>query len=310
LELPSFAHTPFSRRAIVALAGAVVVPAAVPAHAASVDPAILVESAAPDVSTPEQERATPPEPCLASTICSLKDKVRYRTAGWSQDFCHRIAQGVLDSAKRNDISPSMLLAVMINESDMDERAAPVTMKNGTIYAKDSGLMGIRCVLKQGRCTNGYVKGMAWKKVMDPFTNIELGARELARWRKGGAVTKVTVRVRSGGKIVERQKYVPCQHKTHAYWAHYNHGPIYIGHGPARHYPHRVAVLEYAIAQALNVEATELKQVPRITMHDKGERERTVDRPVEPRFRKLCEQIHEVGGQCASVATLTSTNTLN
>jgi hypothetical protein len=308
--LLSFAHTTFSRRAIVALAGAVAVPAAVPAQAASVDPSTLLDTAPQDVAAPEPDRAVPPEPCLANTICSLKDKVRWRTAAWTPEFCHRIAQGVLESAKRNDISPSLLLAVMVNESDLDEHAAQITLKNGSIYAKDSGLMGIRCVLKQGWCTNGYVRGLAWKKVMDPLTNIELGARELSRWRQGGGVTKVTVRVRSGGRLVEKQKFVPCHHKTHAFWAHYNHGPVYIDHGPARHYPHRVAVLEYAIAQALNVEATELKQVPRITIHDKGQRERTADRPVEPRFRKLCGQIREVGGQCASVATLTSTTTLN
>jgi hypothetical protein len=298
-------NTPIPRRALVAIAGAMALPAALPAQAASVAAATLEEPAPQEATTTEQDPAVPPEPCLASTICSLKDRVRWRTAAWTPAFCHRIAQGVLDSAKRNDVSPSLLLAVMVNESDMNEHAAPVTMKNGSIYAKDSGLMGIRCILKKGMCTNAYVKGMSWRKVMDPLTNIELGARELSRWRTGGVV-KVTVRVRNGGHLVQKQKYVPCHHKTHAFWAHYNHGPVYIDHGPARHYPHRVAVLEYAIAQALNVDAPELKEVPRITIHDRGQRERTADRPVEPRFRKLCGQIREVGGQCASAATLTAT----
>jgi hypothetical protein len=72
----------------------------------------------------------------------------------------------------------------------------------------------------------------------------------------------------------------------------------------------VAVLEYAIAQALNVDAPELQEVPRITIHDKGQRDRTADRPVEPRFRKLCSQIHEIGGQCSSVASLTTPSKLN
>jgi hypothetical protein len=315
LELLYFANTTFPRRAIVAFAGAMAIPAAA-AHAASVAPASLQEpappeSAAPELAAPPPDGAVPPEPCLASTICSLKERVRWHKAAWSPEFCHRIAQGVLDSSKRNDVSPSLLLAVMVNESDLDEHAAPVTMKNGKLYAKDSGLMGIRCVLKNGWCTNAYVRGMSWRKVMDPLTNIELGARELARWRKGGGITKVTVRVRDeNGQLVEKQKNVPCQHKNHAYWAHYNHGPRYIDHGPARHYPHRVAVLEYAIAHALNVEAPELKQVSRITIHDKGQRERTVDRPVEPRFRKLCDEIHEVGGQCGAVPTLTASAGLN
>jgi hypothetical protein len=311
LELLYFANTTFPRRAIAALAGMVALPAAAPVQAASASPAALLESSAPDATPAQPDRAAPPESCLASTICSVKERVRWHAPAWSPSFCHRIAQGVLDSAKRNDISPSLLLAVMVNESDMNEHAAPVTMKNGRVYAKDSGLMGIRCILdKRGYCSNAYVRGMAWRKVMDPITNIELGARELGRWKKGGGVTRITVRVRENGQLVTKQKNVPCQHKTHAFWAHYNHGPRYIDHGFARHYPHRVAVLEYAIAEALNVEATELKTTSRITIHDRGQRDRTADRPVEPRFRKLCSQIREVGGQCSNVATLTTTSHLN
>ena len=45
------------------------------------------------------------------------------------------------------------------------------------------------------------------------------------------------------------KDVPCTHANHAFWAHYNHGPRYIDHGPARHYPHRVAVIDHALASA-------------------------------------------------------------
>jgi transglycosylase-like protein with SLT domain len=285
-------------------------PGAAPAAAlaASVGPSALLEPAAQPAPAPEQataaaESAVPPLPCLARTICSLKDRIRWGTPAWSPAFCNRIAQGVLASAKRNNVSPSLILAVAVNESDLDERAIHPSMKNGKLYARDSGLMGIRCVLDgRGYCKNGYVRGLAWKKLMDPLTNIELGARELARWRTGG-VTRVTVRVRRGGHLEEKQKYVQCKHKTHAFWAHYNHGPRYIDHGFARHYPHRVAVLEYAIAQALNVDAPELKEVPRITIHDRGQRERTPDRPIEPRFRKLCSQIQEVGGQCSNVASL-------
>jgi hypothetical protein len=172
-------------------------------------------------------------------------------------------------------------------------------------------MGIRCVFGKGNgmCTNGYVRGLAWKKVMDPLTNIELGARELARWRTGG-VTKKVVRVREDGQLIKKTKYVYCQHKNHAFWAHYNHGLIYIDHGFARHYPQRVAVLQTALARALNVDAPELKQISRLTVRDRGERERTADRPVEPRFRKLCSQIAEVGGQCASMASLAVAPTVN
>ena len=53
---------------------------------------------------------------------------------------------------------------MINESDMNEATFRTTVHNGAIYAKDGGLMGIRCIVdKQGRCGNGHVRGMRGKK---------------------------------------------------------------------------------------------------------------------------------------------------
>ena len=295
---------------MVALAGALAVPAV--AHraqaAASLPP---TEETAADPPASVDDPAFPAASCLASTICSLKEKVRWHAPAWSPQFCQRIADGVLASAHRNNVSPTLLLAVMVNESDMNEKAAPVTMKHGRIYAKDSGLMGIRCVFGKGNgmCTNGYVKGMSWRKVMDPVTNIDLGAQQLARWRTDGMVKK-TVRVRQDGQLVSKKKYVQCQHRNHAFWAHYNHGPLYIDHGFARHYPHRVAVLEYSLARALGVEAPELKEASRITIHDRGQRERTPDRPIEPRFRKLCSQIDEVGGQCSNVASLAAVHGIN
>jgi len=81
------------------------------------------------------------------------------------------------------------------------------------------------------------------------------AGPLPRWR---GVNKVTVRTLDGkGQVVVRQKFVACAHKNHAYWAHYNHGPMYIDHGPARHYPHRIGVLYYALARTLGVDTTEV-----------------------------------------------------
>jgi hypothetical protein len=108
-----------------------------------------------------------------------------------------------------------------------------------------------------------------------------------------------------GNLVQKQKYVQCQHRNHAFWAHYNHGLFYIDHGSPRHYPHHVAVLEYALARALGVEAPELKEVTHLTIHDRGQRDRTADRPIEVRFRKLCGQIDEVAGQCSSVGAVAS-----
>jgi hypothetical protein len=270
-----------------------------------------VTAAAHTPAQPRNVRAYPTEDCLATTVCNLKNRVRWKTPAWNQDFCRQVAHGVLTNARRYDLQPALLVAVMLNESDLDERSFRETQRNGELYAKDSGLMGIHCVLdKKGRCTNGSVRGMEWKQLMNPLTNIEVGARELAKWRRGG-VTRVSVRTHDGsGRLQIKDKYVPCTHKTHAFWAHYNHGPLYIDRGPARHYPHRIAVLYYAIAQAMNLEAPDLQSQAVLTVHDPGQRVRTADRPVEPRYRKLCEQIRSVGSVCAGVASLATPNRLN
>jgi hypothetical protein len=238
--------------------------------------------------------------CLAKTICSVKERIRWQTPAWTPSECRHIADAVAGAAKKHDLSPTLLLAIMVNESDMNEKSARVYTRDGQVYAKDGGLMAIRCLLDDhDRCTNGNVRGLSFKELMDPATNIELGARELAHWRDGGGVTRKTIRKRDAdGHLETVTKDVPCEHKTHAYWAHYNHGPRYIDKGYPRHYPHRIAVLDHAFATVMNVPAPEL--AGRITIHDPGKRERTVDRPLEPRFKKLCSQILQAGS-CGPLA---------
>lgn len=281
-------------QAITAFAGMMAFPLALP----------MQETAAPVAKEVAQRSdGAPSKSCLAATICELKERVRWRTAAWTPRFCERIAAAVLESSRRYDVPAPLLLAVMINESDMNERAFRSTMKGGTLYAKDGGLMGIRCVVdKHGRCGNGNVRGLAWTAVMDPIRNIDIGARELGHWRHGGGVTPVTVRTRgSDGVLRTKQRNVPCTHRTHAYWAHYNHGPRYIDRGPARHYPHRVAVLYYALARTMGMDTSALTSM-RLTVRDPGKRVRTADRPVEPRYRKLCQVIRDVGPVCRERST--------
>ena len=239
--------------------------------------------------------------CLAQTICSVKEHIRWQTPAWTPSQCRKIADAVNDSAKRHDLSPSLLLAIMVNESDMNEKSARAYTRNGKIYAKDGGLMAIRCMLDDtNHCTNGNVRGVAWKDLMNPVTNIELGARELAHWREGGGVVRTTItKVDANHHRYQVTKNVPCHHKTHGWWAHYNHGPRYIDKGYARHYPHRVAVLDHAFATVMNTPAPELDS-GRITIHDAGKRDRSVDRPLEPRYKKLYEQIMSAG-TCAPLA---------
>ncbi len=229
--------------------------------------------------------------------------MRWRTPAWKPEFCRKIAHAVLESSQRHQIPPALILAIMINESDMNEKAFRPSVRDGTVYAKDGGLMGIRCIVnQQGLCSNGNVRGLAWKDVMDPVTNIELGTRELARWRDGGGLTKVTTKLRNrDGSIRIKERWVRCEHKTHAYWAHYNHGPRYIDHGRARHYPHRIGVLYFALARAMDADTGEVMRM-RLTVVDPGKRPRTADRPVEARYQKLCQAIRDVGSACSGVRT--------
>lgn len=240
------------------------------------------------------------ESCLTNTICAVKEKIRWQTPAWTPSQCRKVADAVATSAKKYDLSPTLLLAVMINESDMNEKASRSYLRDGKVYAKDGGLMALRCLVDdKDRCTNGDLKGLTWKELMDPAKNIELGARTLAHYRDGGAfMTKTIVKYEHGQRHPVTRE-VPCDHKNHGFWAHYNHGPRYIDKGYARHYPHRVAVLDHALAQVMNLPAPELTQ-GHITMHDPGKRERTPDRPMEPRFKKLCGQILS-SGTCSALA---------
>jgi hypothetical protein len=205
---------------------------AVPAPAEDAAPAIAV---AADGPTGERHD------CLAAALCALKARVGGHTHPWTDATCQTVADAVIDSAARHDLSPALLLAVMMNESDLDETAAR-SSRSGTHVAKDSGLMGNRCVLdRRGRCTNSLVRGLAWRDVMDPATNVELGARYLAHYRSG--------------------RHLRCRHRDHAWWAHYNHGTRYIAHGPASEYPHHVAILYDALARTFAYDDAELRAKP-------------------------------------------------
>jgi hypothetical protein len=283
-----------------ALASPVVLSGAVSAADAPTTspPAASASAALSNASSPG---ALPAETCLTNTICSVKEKIRWQTPAWTPSQCRRVADAVETSAKRHDLSATLLLAIMINESDMNEKASRSYARNGKVYAKDGGLMAVRCMLDDHeRCTNGDVKGMPWKQLMDPATNIEVGARLLASYRDGaGVMTKTIVKRDAEGHLHRVTRDVPCTHKNHGFWAHYNHGPRYIDRGYPRHYPHRIAVLDHALATVMNVPAPELTQGA-ITMHDPGKRERTADRPLEPRYKKLCGQILS-SASCSPVA---------
>jgi len=141
---------------------------------------------APAVVSSEKSGPAPTlvsEPCLAQTICAVKERIRWQTPAWTPSQCRNIADAVNESAKRHDLSPSLLLAVMVNESDMNEKAARTYTRDGKIYAKDGGLMAIRCLLDdKEKCTNGNVRGVAQK----PCQHVRIGR---SRHRTGGAARR-------------------------------------------------------------------------------------------------------------------------
>jgi len=234
--------------------------------------------------------------CLAQALCSLKGRIARRKP-WAPALCQAVARGVTESAARHGLSPALLLAVMIQESDLDEQAARLSRSRGAI-AKDSGLMGIRCVLDaRGRCTNGLVRGMSWREVMDPLTNIELGARYLAHYRDGAGRSRITVRVRQpDGSFQLVNRNVPCRHQDHAYWAHYNHGTRYIAHGQARFYPRHVAALYTALGESLGLDTSEL---PRLAVGARKPASADVDMGPGRRSRELCAAVHSARPACAA-----------
>ncbi len=241
--------------------------------------------------------------CLARLLCDLKRRVRPGKSGaraWTPEFCQTLAAGVREAAERHDLDPALLVAVMINESDLDEAAVRLGRTRGRL-AKDSGLMGIRCVLDRGRCTNALVDGLPWRKVMEPVTNVELGARYLAHYRDGAGRSRVKLRVRGeDGQPRVVEKSVRCRHRDHAYWAHYNHGTRYIARGPARLYPHHVAVLYAAVARALGREEATAgsRRLAVLDVHGRP-------RGVGPRHREWTGLIRAAGGACPAPATSTS-----
>lgn len=246
---------------VTVLAGASGGPMALPPKSVSALPA------APALRRPD-DQGPGTKTCLASALYSLRRRVRPHDAAWTPAFCRSLAETVAAVGERYDLSPALLVAVMMNESDMDEGAARVSRTLRGI-AMDSGLMGIRCVLdRRGRCKNGLVRGLAWRDVMDPFTNVELAARYLAHYRDGAGRDRIVVRLRQAdgpARIIERD--VPCRHRNHAYWAHYNHGTRYIARGPARHYPQHVAVLYHALGVTLGFETSDTP--PEALSHSSG-----------------------------------------
>jgi len=216
--------------------------------------------------------------CFISTLCAIKESVRWRTPKWDETMCNRVGNAILKAEKKHKLPRQLIVSVILNESDMNEQAMRPTLKDDKVVAWDVGLMAPRCRLgKDGKCDNYKSKGLTVGQLMKPEINIEVGTSILANVRDTYA----------------------CPHKNHPWWAHYNWGPKVLDTGAARGYPHRVAVLYKAMATATNTKAPELigLKLPK----EKGRKQRSVDEPVGKRHKELVAKVLACGGKCQQVA---------
>lgn len=228
----------------------------------------------------------PDRSCFIETACKIQSKVAPRKKVWTDEQCESIAGAFYDIGEEVGISPELLLAVSINESDLNAKSRLSYERDGKIWAVDVGLMGIRCVLgKSQRCININGQRVTLTQLQDPKENIRLGAEMLKRLRDERVVYV------SGGRKET------CAHKKHAWWAHYNWGHRVFHVGKHRHYPHRVGTLFHAVTKALGSKPVELQTVGQVSVKDPGRLPRQIDRPVGRRYKELVSVIHGCSGVC-------------
>lgn len=97
-------------------------------------------------------------------VCSVQSAIRHKSPAWPAEKCARVA-----AALNVTSAPRTILAIAINESDLRERA---TAWHGETVV-DAGLVGLRCLLDHGRCTNGVVKGYRVADLQSAETSIRL-----------------------------------------------------------------------------------------------------------------------------------------
>jgi hypothetical protein len=143
-------------------------------------------------------RAGESEVVSSSQVCAIQHKIRWRSAGWSDVECQRLARAF--NATR---VPRLMEAVCINESDL--RSDAVSFVRPGVY--DVGLCGVRCVLATGntisttqglrpgvgvanlpggRCVNGPARGHTLRQLLDGATNVRL-ADQILHSAHGGSL---------------------------------------------------------------------------------------------------------------------------
>lgn len=129
--------------------------------ATSLEAAAVVSPAAPQVSDVA---------ILSSLICRAQPAIKRKAApAWNPALCDRVA-GALAKTRE----PLTVLAICVNESDL-RPSAVAHIGPGVL---DTGLMGVRCRLRDGRCANGPAAGLTVRELLDPAINIRVGVQVL------------------------------------------------------------------------------------------------------------------------------------
>jgi hypothetical protein len=234
---------------------------------------------------------------LATELCETQHRIRWPRSGpraepaWSNAECLELAHEFEEAGRAVGLDPLFLVSFAVNESDLRtgvHRVSTSHVKGRLRRALDLGLMGLRCVLGEegklaGRCINPPLRGLRPSEAARPSTNIRRAAEILAGLKAG---VPLLVTRREGDRLVRDVQL--CKHRNHPYWAHYNWGTRVIERGRPRHYPHRVAVLYWALGRSLGRSTPELEGARFV--QDRGKRPRQVDRPVGARQKRLVEQI--------------------
>jgi hypothetical protein len=113
------------------------------------------------------------EPVSADLVCRVQNAIRWRSPAWAPSECATVAEELNATPE-----PRTSLAVAINESDLRPRA--VAHARPGVY--DVGLMGVRCVIERGRCSNGPARGLSIEQLKNPETNIRVAAQIMATKR--------------------------------------------------------------------------------------------------------------------------------
>ena len=128
-------------------------------------------------------RAAEPTQVTTALVCAVQHVIRWKDEPWTDRECEVQAQAFTASGQRWGFNPLQLLAMDIIESDMRPN-----VQREDRGALDVGEMAVRCKLgPDGKCTNRPVKGLTPAQLMDPATNIDMGARILRELHGGSTL---------------------------------------------------------------------------------------------------------------------------